>query len=150
MITIKNTQKSIPIDCAQLKKTVEKILSALRYDDFDIFIWLTTNKTIRFYNDRYRHSDKPTDIISFPFHTDLQAGKRIKIITPEDKNLGDILISVEYVKKKAAELSLPFDEHLDSLLIHGMCHLLGYDHITDTDYKKMSAQERFLQKVIRS
>jgi probable rRNA maturation factor len=63
MINFKNSQRSIHIDAAQLKKDVQTFLTALGYDNFDLGIWITTNATIKKYNRDYRHKDKPTDIL---------------------------------------------------------------------------------------
>jgi probable rRNA maturation factor len=146
MIYIKNGQRKIAINIAQLKKNTQLLLDALQYADFDISIIITTNTTIRSYNKTYRHMDKPTDILSFPFHPTLKAGERIKPTTDDDKNLGDLIISAEYVQKAAQELHTTFELRMKVLLVHGICHLLGYDHIKDTDYKVMRRKESTLLK----
>lgn len=141
MVLIKNTQRKIPVNCMSIKKDVQNILNILNYDDFDIGIWLTTNKTIQKYNREYRHKNKPTDILSFSFHPNLKPGEPIHTQTEEDKNLGDLIISVEYVQKAAKELKQTLDERLRILIVHGICHLLGYDHERDEDYKIMLQKE---------
>ena len=108
-------------------------------------ILLTTNDEIQKYNREFRKKDKPTDILSFPYHTELKAGDRIKPEVEEDKNLGDIIISLEFVKKDAPERwSQTLEERMPILLAHGICHLLGYDHIKDEDYQIMKKQEETL------
>jgi len=82
--------------------------------------------------------------LSFPYHTDLKAGEKIKIKEPEDKNLGDIIISLEFAKKDAMELDRFLGTHLEILIAHGIAHLLGYDHQTEKDYKIMCKKEREL------
>ena len=67
MILLKNTQRTIPVNVTQLKKEAQQILDLLGYPDFDLGIWITTNKTIQEYNATYRNKNKPTDILSFPF-----------------------------------------------------------------------------------
>lgn len=144
MIYLRNTQRSIKINTAQIKKDVQTFLAALHYEDFDIGIWITTDATIQKYNREYRHKDKPTDILSFPYHDTLKAGQRIKIKEPEDAQLGDLIISAAYVTKDAQRLGISFERRMRRLLVHGICHLLGYDHMKDADYKIMLAQERKL------
>ncbi len=122
------------------------MMAKLGYGDFDLGMLLTTNASIRFYNRDFRNQDKPTDILSFPYHTELIAGQRIKVRAPEDKNLGDIIISLEYVAKKALEWNRTFEEHMVVLLAHGIAHLLNYDHITDEDYVIMQKVEKKLLK----
>lgn len=150
MITIKNTQRTVKLDTETIRADIQRILDILDYSDFDIGLWLTTDKTIRFYNATYRHKDKATDILSFPYHTELKAGKRIKITMPEDKNLGDLIISVAYVQRAAQELKTSLEARLQVLLVHGICHLLAYDHITDSDYRRMRAKEAYILKKLKN
>lgn len=144
MIHIRNTQRTIKIDIAQFQKDAQTLLNILKYDDFDLGIWITTNATIQKYNRDFRHKDKPTDILSFPYHDTLKAGQRIKIKAPEDENLGDLIISAAYVTNDAQRLGVTFERRMRRLLAHGICHLLGYDHIKDSEYKVMLAKEREL------
>ena len=148
MITIRNTQRKIKIDTAHLKKDAQTILDALDYSDFDLGILITTNKTIHKYNREYRDADKPTDILSFPYHTELKAGQRIKVTSEEDKNLGDLIIAPEYVMNDLPKWNTTFEKHMQRLLVHGICHLLGYDHIEDADYTVMHKKEMALLKKI--
>lgn len=144
MITIKKTQRNVPIDVQFVQSVVACLLHKISYSDFDIGIWFTTNKTIQKYNKRYRSIDRPTDILSFPYHDKSVPGERIVAHVPEDKNLGDLIISAEYVAKVARELNKPFVEHLKTILVHGICHLIGYDHAIDADYQRMNRFERKL------
>lgn len=148
MINIKNTQRKIALDKTVLSKSVQQILAALRYADFDIGIWVTTDATIRRYNREFRHKDKPTDILSFPYHPHLEAGKRVKVTSDEDKNLGDLIISAEFVRRDAQRYEQTFEQRMNVLLVHGVCHLLGYDHLADDDYRRMHAKELWLLKKI--
>lgn len=141
MITIRNTQRKISIDVNRLKRDAQTILDALDYSDFDLGIWLTSNKMIRTYNKEYRDKDKPTDVLSFPYHTELKAGKRIKVTSDDDKNLGDLILAPEYIQNDLAKWETTFEKHMQRLLVHGICHLLGYDHIEDKDYKVMHKKE---------
>lgn len=149
MITIKQTQKSIPFSAKMYHQKAQQILQFLGYDDFDLGIWLTTNRTIQKYNSEFKKEHKPTDVLSFPYHTNLQAGKKIVIRDLDDQNLGDIIISVPYVFANRKGLEGTFEERMDRMLVHGICHLLGYDHVTDVDYKKMIKLENRLLKLIQ-
>lgn len=146
MILLKNTQRKIIIDKNKFGADAQQILDLLKYSDFDLGIWITTNKTIRQYNREYRKKDKATDVLSFPYHPELKAEERIKARSSEDKNLGDIIISAEYVVLEAAKYKVTFYERLQLLLVHGICHLLGYDHIEDSDFRKMRAKEAWILK----
>lgn len=120
------------------------MLISLGYEDFDLGIWLTTNRTIKNYNKRFRKKDKATDILSFPYHPSLKPGNKVIIKEPEDKNLGDIIISLEYAKTDAQQQDKTLAQLLNILLAHGITHLLGYDHKTDEEYKKMQKIEKKL------
>lgn len=141
MILIKNSQRKVKINITQLKEDAQILLNALDYSDFDLGIWLCSDAMIRKYNKEYRHKDKVTDILSFPYHPSLKAGTRIKVKADEDKNLGDIMIAPHYVEKDLPRWNQTFGKRMRVLLVHGICHLLGYDHITDADYKIMHKKE---------
>jgi len=144
MINIKNNYLKIPINAEAFKKDAHRIINLLDYSDFDLGILLTDNKTIQRFNREYRDKDEPTDILSFPYHPKLKVGERINAQSREDKNLGDLIISLEYVKNDAAKEQKSINEHLRKLLCHGICHLLGYDHDTDETHKVMQEKECWL------
>lgn len=148
MITIKNQQRKIKLDTAKLKIQAQIVLNDLGYQDFDLFILLVNEATIHEYNRDYRNQDKPTDILSFPFHPELSAGDIIMPTCPDDQNLGDIIICPQYILNDLPRWEKSFNERLEILLVHGICHLLGYDHIEDSDYEIMKKEEeRLLAKI---
>lgn len=148
MITIKQTQRKIHFCTAQYQKKALKILRHLGYADFDLGILLTTDATIQKYNKQFRQKDKATDVLSFPYHTDLKAGDRIVVSTPDDKNLGDIIISVPYVFHNKHNLEGSFEQRMDRMLVHAICHLLGHDHIEDEEFEVMTNLENELLQII--
>lgn len=142
MITIKNTQRTFTIDLEKVRTDAHIILEALGYQEFDLGIWFTTSTTIRTYNKDFRNKDKATDILSFPYHTDLTAGKRIKVKNEEDKNVGDIIIAVDFVENLLPLYQTDLQTRISVLLVHGICHLLGYTHYDEANDQKMIAKER--------
>ncbi len=146
MILIRNEQ-TFPVDLVKLKRDARIILRSLDYDDFDLGILLTTSDVIHDYNKQYRGYDKPTDILSFPYHQ-IQAGQKIEPAHDEEKNLGDIIMCPAYIHDDLARWQKTFQERMDILLVHGICHLLGYDHIEDADYEVMKLQEDALLEII--
>jgi len=149
MITIRNTQRTTKINGKQLKKDTQAILDELNYSDFDIGILLVTDTIMQKYNKAYRDKDVPTDILSFPHHPYLKAGKRITITHDDDKNLGDLILAPAYIMHDLPRWNTTFEKHLQRLLVHGICHLLGYDHIEDCDYKVMHKKEMALLKKLQ-
>ncbi len=147
MININNKQTA-PIDLTQLKADAETILKALDYSNFDLGILIANLKDMHEYNLNYRQQDKPTDILSFPYHPDLKAGERIVTDINDDKDLGDIILCPQYILDDLPRWEINYQKRLQILLVHGICHLLGYDHIEDADYEIMKQQEELLLAVL--
>ncbi len=141
---LKNTNN---FDIENFKLQAQKALEVLGYGDFDLGIMLTTNATIKKYNAQYRNKDKATDVLSFPYHI-ITAGAKIKPLSDDDKNLGDMIISIQFVQAAAKKLSTTFEKRMNRMLIHSMCHLLGYDHIQDDEFAVMIKKEKSLAKAI--
>ena len=89
-------------------------------------------------NGRYRGKDQPTNVLSFP-QEDLEKGQAL-IKTPL-LLLGDIVMSYETLDREALSQNISFMHHFSHLLIHGLLHLLGFDHETDKDQQEMEALE---------
>ena len=148
MISITSDQFFIVIDIADLKDKAQKLISVLGYENFDLGILLTELKTMHELNKKYRNIDKPTDIVSFPYHTHLKAGEKIIPTSEDEKNLGDIVLCPEYIKQDLERWNQTFEQRMDVLLVHGILHMLGYDHIKNKDYKIMKAEENRLLKYL--
>lgn len=148
MINIKSRLKNnFNFDIENYKIQAQKALEALGYGDFDLGIMLTTNATIKKYNAEFRNKDKATDVLSFPYHH-IAAGTKIKPLSDDDKNIGDMIISLEYVQAAAKKLGTTFEKRMNRMLIHSLCHLLGYDHIQDDEFAVMIKKEQSLAKKI--
>jgi len=114
---------------------VKEILAELELKNPEISILLLDDPQIKDLNREYREKDKPTDVLSFPM-LDESSGN----IQPQ--LLGDIVISVETTEKQARSRKNSFYKELCILLIHGMLHLLGYDHeLSKKAAKEMQKQE---------
>jgi len=144
MVNINNEEGTTALNMQQLEKDAQKILGLMGYADFDLGILLTDNQAIQCFNRDFRSKDEPTDILSFPFHPDLEAGQAIVAETEDDKNVGDLIISLEYIKELCEQENKTINEHLRTLLCHGICHLLGYDHYTESTDKVMKEKESWL------
>lgn len=88
-------------------------------------------------NHEYRNIDGPTDVLSFPCDDPADGVGPSGVIT-----LGDVIIAPEIAAQQAEQLGHPLTEELELLLVHGVLHLLGYDHIDDGDAEVMQARER--------
>ncbi|CAG8471265.1 5571_t:CDS:2 [Ambispora leptoticha] len=139
-VLVKNTQRYLPIP-KTLKCDLEKLLTFSRFPDWDLGVHLTGNRYIKYLNKRYRNKAKPTDILSFPFTTALSPGILPHPETPDFRNLGDLVISVEYVKHWCEKYDQKFQKRLPVLCVHGICHLMGYNHETDVEWEEMKLRE---------
>jgi probable rRNA maturation factor len=141
MVIIQNKQ-AISIDIAWLQKAATIIVTFLGYKDFDLAIQLVTNHDMQAYNKQFRSVDKPTDVLSFPFFTDIQPGERLKPSCADEYVLGDIIMAPLYIQDTLEQWNDTFEHCLLVLLVHSICHLLGYDHIDDADFALMDAEEK--------
>ena len=118
------------------QKLLEEISKSLSTDapSREIDLTLCDNQTIQQYNQEYRGKDMPTDVLSFPIENDMIMGS---IEMP----LGSIVISTDFVKAKATEFGHSNDDELSLLFIHGMLHLLGFDHETDNGEMRKKEEE---------
>jgi len=123
MIELEN-KTSLKVD----EDFLNKIASTLTNKEIELII--TNNKEIRAINSQYRNIDKDTDVLSFPYE-DMP-------MTP----LGSIVISASHVESKAQEFSHEINDELALLFIHGLLHIVGYDH--EVDNGEMRAKEKEL------
>ncbi len=144
MITLSNTQRKIAINKHLLLSATQAMLTALNYTEFDLGILICGTTRMRHYNAEYRHKDNVTDVLSFPFHTELKAGERIKPTSPDEANLGDIILCPTVIEKKRHEWNRTFDHHCTVLIAHAIAHLLGHDHEDDAAYTRMQEIENQL------
>lgn len=135
-----------------IENLVEKTLSNTDFfkslsenHEVEVSIVLTHDKEIQNLNKIYRDKNEPTNILSFP------------VLSPEDiKNgnflldnfiaIGDIILSFEMVESQAKEQNKTFHNHLAHLIIHGVLHLIGYDHKSEDEAKIMEDLEIKLLK----
>jgi rRNA maturation RNase YbeY len=99
-------------------------------------------------NTIHRGIDKPTDVLSFPIYIRDEFPLKLAPADPP-RIIGDIMISVEMVSRQASERDLSFSERFTEAFIHGILHLLGYEHDTDHDRGSMEETEDSLfEKVL--
>lgn len=116
-----------------LKKTLDHL--NLSFDPI-LSVTFTDDKFIHQINREYRHIDRPTDVISFAF-LDNEEDKDSQLHGQGIVCLGDIYISIDRAKAQAIEYGHPLKRELSFLFVHGLLHLLGYDHMTPEDEKIM-------------
>lgn len=131
----KNTEYEVTIkqvinECFKEEKIIDKNLY--------VNIILTTPSNIKQINKKYRNIENETDVLSFPM---FEKDEISKINTPAEEVLGDIIISIERVKQQAKEYNHSFVRELAYMVVHGFYHLMGYDHMEETQKKEMRIKE---------
>ena len=103
---------------------------------------LSNNRCLKKLNKEFRNKNNPTDILSFPFSKKIKLSKKTYI--------GDIIISYNFMNKPKSQNIKNFKEKIIKTFIHGFLHLLGFDHIKNSDYKKMIREEDKIYKSVIS
>jgi len=134
---ILNRQRRHQVSVSRLRQFVNLLSRRLHVDSHSFAIVLVSDQAIRRMNRDFRNQDKPTDVLSFP-------------TGPEDPphldnpGLGDMIISVETARRQAFARHHSLQRELCVLVIHGLLHLLGYDH--EVDRGEMHRKELKLQR----
>jgi len=107
----------------------------------ELSLRLTSDDEVHTLNRQYRHKDKPTNVLSFPMiQRDL-----LETVTQNSDDgevlLGDIVLAHGVCAAEAAERGIPVEAHATHLIVHGVLHLLGYDHIDDREAEEMEGLE---------
>ena len=117
----------------RLARNARRLLRGLRLSEAELSILLVSDAEMQRLNRRWRGKDRPTDVLSFPQEA--------------DGLLGDVVISVDTARRQAAEQRTTLGREADRLLIHGLLHLLGYDHERSAaEARRMQRRERALAR----
>jgi probable rRNA maturation factor len=130
-IHIKNQQRSKNLNLRRVRKDLTTILSLLGQEESELSILFVGSLKMKTLNTRYRGIPKETDVLSFPMNevpAFLPGASRFTPYASRSLLLGDIVISIPKTQEQARTYRAPFYEELLRLLIHGLLHLLGYDH----------------------
>ncbi|WP_018247790.1 rRNA maturation RNase YbeY [Orenia marismortui] len=129
-VLINNLQDNLEVNdqvSEVIEKVVKKVLDYEDQEEKEVSIALVDDKYIHGLNHRYRGKDQPTDVLSFP--------------QEDNYLLGDIIISLETAQRQAEEYNHSFIREIGFLTVHGMLHLLGYDHYEEESRKIMREKE---------
>ena len=108
----------------------------------EVDVTIVDDEEIHALNREYRGMDKPTDVLSFALDEDCEDEDEPELIGgPEEHLFGDIIISAETALRQAEEYGHGLEREMTYLAVHGMFHLLGYDHMTEEDKAEMRAKE---------
>nr|XP_055169565.1 endoribonuclease YbeY isoform X1 [Nyctereutes procyonoides]XP_055169566.1 endoribonuclease YbeY isoform X1 [Nyctereutes procyonoides]XP_055169567.1 endoribonuclease YbeY isoform X1 [Nyctereutes procyonoides] len=177
-LVLRVPQRAVPVRRAPLRSRVELLRAVLGVRDFDLGLLCVDNEGMQRLNRAYRGDDRPTDVLSFPFHENVKAGELPRPRSRDDYNLGDIVLGVEYVFQRcrghadyydaltgrcgwplcapvgppciSTPSCTPTRTHLPGgcyllrrvTAAHGLCHLLGFTHSTEAEWRKMYQKEK--------
>ena len=134
MIDLRDDAGDPDIDVRRLKNTARKLLRSAGKATGELSVLLTGDAQVRELNRKHRGKDTATDVLSFP--------------SGSPPLLGDIAISVDTARRQAAQYDATLQNEVNRLLIHGLLHLLGHDHIEPAERAAMEAEERRLAGAI--
>jgi len=103
----------------------------------ELTIRLTSDKEMASLNKKWRNKNKTTNVLAFPNNYSISLDKKLTYI-------GDILVSYGEVKRESINRNISFIDHLVHLIVHGVLHLCGYNHISDSDEKIMISYEKLI------
>lgn len=131
----------------KIKKIYELAMKKLNYNDLaGVCVSFVDENEIRELNKKHRNVDRVTDVLSFPM-LEIKPGDDLAEFREETEEvfLGDIVICTKRAKEQAKEYGHSYNRELCFLALHGLLHLLGYDHMTEEDEKlMMSTAEEIL------
>ncbi len=136
MGNIVNLQRKVAIGSDELRSFVDKCCSIEETAGRSFSVAFISDDRMKQLNEMFRGKKSTTDVLSFPHEPD--------DFDPDKDNLGDIVISARQAEKQAAENGLTLEGELKQLILHGVLHLCGYDH--ETDSGEMNARELELRE----
>src|SRR3990172_8848518 len=129
-VLVTNRQKKIRLNLARVRKVAREALKSLECLDKELSVALVDDEQMRELNRRYRGRDRPTDVLAFPMDS------------ADGPLLGDVVISVDTALVQAKLASQALEEEVMVLLLHGILHLLGYDHTgSKLEARRMAAAQ---------
>jgi len=135
-VTILNRAGRSPLAAAAIRRLLNGAGRRVGAPAGEVTVVLVGDPEMRRLNRRFRGKDRPTDVLSFPDGTQPAKGGSVRV--------GDIVISIPAARRNASRLGHPLRTEIRHLLIHGMLHLLGYDH--EVDGGEMESVERVLRE----
>ncbi|MBA4366603.1 MAG: rRNA maturation RNase YbeY [Desulfobacterium sp.] len=123
-ILISNRQERLPIMLEKIRKKAQVILNALGSPESELSIVVVGDSEIASLNSEYLHRKGPTNVIAFPMQEGEFSGVNPGL-------LGDVVISIDTAEKESKVAGIDIEERFDELLVHGILHLFGYDHVSD-------------------
>ncbi len=147
-----NHTRGTGLRAAPLRRTLERLLAEVDAPGASVSLSLIRDAEMRELNRDHREKDMPTDVLSFPLYEPdafARDDRTHPLTRPGDEfMLGDIVISVDTARAQAEAYDAPLERELERLLIHGVLHLCGHDHMEPDERSVMEREERRLAAAI--
>ena len=141
-VTVLTRRRLRGVSSAAVRRDALQLLGALDEVSSELCVSLVGDREMRVLNRDYRGKDKPTDVLAFA----MREGRRVD---GDDVQIGDVVISLDTAKRQAAERGHDLATETRALLIHGLLHLLGYDHErSPAEARRMKSKERQLAAIL--
>jgi len=153
MVYLNNRTRGSGLDARALADVLERLLAEIGEQGSSVSLTFVRDPAMRELNRAHRGKDAPTDVLSFPLYPpgafDRGGATRPRPHRHEaERMLGDIVVSVDTARRQAAEYDAPLARELARLLVHGVLHLAGHDHLDAGERAVMEAEERRLADAI--
>lgn len=125
-------EQDLPIDEVRLSTLARHTLASEEVAEVELSVLFVTSEHMKQLNSRFAGNDYATDVLAFPMMEDDEAATI----------LGDVVICPDVAESNAAQLGHDVARELETLVVHGTLHLLGYDHQNDTDKSRMEARQQ--------
>lgn len=146
-VLISREPEELPADdlaVATVEEAAAKVSELYGLDRAELSVTLTDNQHIHIINRQYRGVDRPTDVISFA----LNESDEPEVQDQEVNILGDIIISLERAAEQAKEYGHSYRREVAFLTVHGLLHLLGYDHMEESERLEMEEEQRVVMEAL--
>ena len=150
-VHVSNHHRPYKIDRKKISHIVTEISRRLGVAQYEICLQFVSPRKMKALNKKYRHQDKSTDVLSFPQYNWKRALKvkstptsAVKILNPLP--LGDVIICADEAENNAQETGHTLDKEVCFLLVHGILHLVGHDHMKTPEKKRMFTEQRKLMR----
>jgi len=141
-VSVANRQRSVKLSTTRVKRNARQVLLEMGFVKGELSVVFVDDGEMRLLNATYRRVNKSTDVLAFAMSEGRFGG-----INPQV--LGDVVISAETAAFRAKEEGRQLNDELDALLVHGILHLIGYDHErSPADARIMRAKERSLRQLL--
>lgn len=135
-LRIQNRQRTVPIQTALVKRQALRMMTYLGCTQRELSVVFASDQFMQTLNQTYRQRDYPTNVLAFPQHPAVEG-------VPEASLLGDVVIALPTALREAHTLQQTLEARVVYLLLHGLLHLLGYDH------EQSPAQRRAMERLER-